>query len=292
MSPLASCSAAAVSCVQWVTCQVCSVWPQGGNDYEIFEDPRTIGFTVYSPEDTARLCRELFYNAPPNESWWPRGGRKRRAMSSQKRLLFFPNCVWKMHCWEVLLESNWGLISWSSPQSVPTTTDFFFNPKFYSCCLLMFSLSLWMMMMVKIILESFPSSGTLTREQFFQHSLDAATARFLWHFWSLAIKNPNWHKATVDEPNRSILIVSDLWWVIETLEVSEMRKKILKLDNITVFPRSWLDFQRPSRNHHADSVMMWMSKYQCGECIVVGTCFALSLYHSDHAVVQTIRLHC
>jgi len=40
----------------------------GGNDYEIFEDPRTIGFTVYSPEDTARLCRELFFNAPPNES--------------------------------------------------------------------------------------------------------------------------------------------------------------------------------------------------------------------------------
>ncbi|KAG7460048.1 hypothetical protein MATL_G00217190 [Megalops atlanticus] len=39
----------------------------GGNDYEIFNDPRTIGFTVYSPEDTARLCRELFFSAPPNE---------------------------------------------------------------------------------------------------------------------------------------------------------------------------------------------------------------------------------
>ncbi|XP_028310463.1 phosphomannomutase 1 [Gouania willdenowi] len=37
----------------------------GGNDYEIFNDPRTIGFTVYSPEDTARLCRELFFDASP-----------------------------------------------------------------------------------------------------------------------------------------------------------------------------------------------------------------------------------
>uniref|UniRef100_A0A8C6T0N0 Phosphomannomutase n=1 Tax=Neogobius melanostomus TaxID=47308 RepID=A0A8C6T0N0_9GOBI len=34
----------------------------GGNDYEIFNDPRTIGFTVFSPEDTARLCRELFFD--------------------------------------------------------------------------------------------------------------------------------------------------------------------------------------------------------------------------------------
>lgn len=40
----------------------------GGNDYEIFEDPRTVGFTVYSPEDTVRVCRELFFNTPPNES--------------------------------------------------------------------------------------------------------------------------------------------------------------------------------------------------------------------------------
>ncbi|XP_069052450.1 phosphomannomutase 1 [Lepisosteus oculatus] len=37
----------------------------GGNDYEIFNDPRTIGFTVYSPTDTARLCRELFFSTPP-----------------------------------------------------------------------------------------------------------------------------------------------------------------------------------------------------------------------------------
>ncbi|XP_068574635.1 phosphomannomutase 1-like isoform X2 [Cebidichthys violaceus] len=39
----------------------------GGNDYEIFNDPRTIGFTVFSPEDTARFCRELFFKAPPHE---------------------------------------------------------------------------------------------------------------------------------------------------------------------------------------------------------------------------------
>ena len=32
----------------------------GGNDYEIFEDPRTIGHTVTCPADTVRLCRELF----------------------------------------------------------------------------------------------------------------------------------------------------------------------------------------------------------------------------------------
>ncbi|CAL8304896.1 unnamed protein product [Merluccius merluccius] len=40
----------------------------GGNDYEIFNDPRTIGFTVFAPEDTARLCREMFFSALPNES--------------------------------------------------------------------------------------------------------------------------------------------------------------------------------------------------------------------------------
>ncbi|KAI9832388.1 MAG: Phosphomannomutase 1 [Sarea resinae] len=33
---------------------------KGGNDYEIFEDPRTIGHTVTSPEDTAKQLRELF----------------------------------------------------------------------------------------------------------------------------------------------------------------------------------------------------------------------------------------
>ena len=33
----------------------------GGNDFEIFEDPRTIGHTVTCPEDTEKICRELFY---------------------------------------------------------------------------------------------------------------------------------------------------------------------------------------------------------------------------------------
>ncbi|XP_077590066.1 phosphomannomutase 1 [Stigmatopora nigra] len=34
----------------------------GGNDYEIFEDFRTIGFTVDSPQDTFRKCWQLFFN--------------------------------------------------------------------------------------------------------------------------------------------------------------------------------------------------------------------------------------
>jgi len=32
----------------------------GGNDYEIYEDPRTIGHEVGSPEDTQRICQQLF----------------------------------------------------------------------------------------------------------------------------------------------------------------------------------------------------------------------------------------
>ena len=42
--------------------------PQGGNDYEIFNDPRTVGYTVGAPEETARLCRELFFSPLPNQS--------------------------------------------------------------------------------------------------------------------------------------------------------------------------------------------------------------------------------
>ncbi|XP_051746342.1 phosphomannomutase 2 [Ctenopharyngodon idella] len=34
----------------------------GGNDYEIFADPRTIGHEVKSPEDTQRICKELFFS--------------------------------------------------------------------------------------------------------------------------------------------------------------------------------------------------------------------------------------
>ena len=32
---------------------------KGGNDHEIFEDPRTIGHTVLSPEDTIAQLKEL-----------------------------------------------------------------------------------------------------------------------------------------------------------------------------------------------------------------------------------------
>ncbi|EAU90153.2 hypothetical protein CC1G_05691 [Coprinopsis cinerea okayama7 len=40
------------------------LWGQdfkGGNDYEIFSDPRTIGHTVTSPADTTRQLEELFF---------------------------------------------------------------------------------------------------------------------------------------------------------------------------------------------------------------------------------------
>ncbi|TDL25804.1 eukaryotic phosphomannomutase [Rickenella mellea] len=33
---------------------------EGGNDYEIYSDPRTIGHSVNSPEDTMRILKELF----------------------------------------------------------------------------------------------------------------------------------------------------------------------------------------------------------------------------------------
>ncbi|XP_045074070.1 phosphomannomutase 2-like [Coregonus clupeaformis] len=34
----------------------------GGNDYEIFADPRTIGHEVTCPEDTQRICQDLFFH--------------------------------------------------------------------------------------------------------------------------------------------------------------------------------------------------------------------------------------
>ena len=37
-----------------------TLYLQGGNDYEIFMDPRTIGHTVVSPENTLQLLKELF----------------------------------------------------------------------------------------------------------------------------------------------------------------------------------------------------------------------------------------
>lgn len=33
----------------------------GGNDYEIYEDPRTIGHRVTSPEDTKQQLLDIFY---------------------------------------------------------------------------------------------------------------------------------------------------------------------------------------------------------------------------------------
>lgn len=33
---------------------------KGGNDWEIFNDPRTIGHSVNGPEDTMRILKELF----------------------------------------------------------------------------------------------------------------------------------------------------------------------------------------------------------------------------------------
>jgi phosphomannomutase len=35
-------------------------WYIGGNDYEIFEDQRTIGHTVTKPEDTMAELKTLF----------------------------------------------------------------------------------------------------------------------------------------------------------------------------------------------------------------------------------------
>lgn len=33
---------------------------KGGNDYEIYEDPRTVGHTVLNPDDTAAQLKKLF----------------------------------------------------------------------------------------------------------------------------------------------------------------------------------------------------------------------------------------
>ena len=33
---------------------------EGGNDFEIFSDPRTKGHTVTSPDDTREQCTKLF----------------------------------------------------------------------------------------------------------------------------------------------------------------------------------------------------------------------------------------
>lgn len=35
----------------------------GGNDYEIFSDPRVIGHTTVGPADTIKQCKELFMSS-------------------------------------------------------------------------------------------------------------------------------------------------------------------------------------------------------------------------------------
>ena len=35
--------------------------PQGGNDYEIYKDSRTIGYKVISPEDTVQQLTKMFF---------------------------------------------------------------------------------------------------------------------------------------------------------------------------------------------------------------------------------------
>jgi phosphomannomutase len=42
---------------------------EGGNDYEIYESPDTVGHTVVGPDDTIRQIREIFFGqAPANGS--------------------------------------------------------------------------------------------------------------------------------------------------------------------------------------------------------------------------------
>ena len=45
-----------------LTCDEHKLRPQGGKDWEIFNDPRTIGHSVTSPADTARILKELFFS--------------------------------------------------------------------------------------------------------------------------------------------------------------------------------------------------------------------------------------
>ncbi|XP_050810840.1 phosphomannomutase 1 isoform X2 [Gopherus flavomarginatus] len=40
----------------------------GGNDYEIYDDPRTVGHSVQSPQDTVRRCQEIIFPERANES--------------------------------------------------------------------------------------------------------------------------------------------------------------------------------------------------------------------------------
>uniref|UniRef100_A0A2I3TB30 Phosphomannomutase n=1 Tax=Pan troglodytes TaxID=9598 RepID=A0A2I3TB30_PANTR len=40
----------------------------GGNDFEIFADPRTVGHSVVSPQDTVQRCREIFFPETAHEA--------------------------------------------------------------------------------------------------------------------------------------------------------------------------------------------------------------------------------
>ncbi|XP_028727062.1 phosphomannomutase 1 isoform X3 [Peromyscus leucopus] len=40
----------------------------GGNDFEIYADPRTVGHSVVSPQDTVQRCRELFFPETAHEA--------------------------------------------------------------------------------------------------------------------------------------------------------------------------------------------------------------------------------
>lgn len=41
---------------------------QGGNDFEIYADPRTVGHSVVSPQDTVQRCREIFFPETAHEA--------------------------------------------------------------------------------------------------------------------------------------------------------------------------------------------------------------------------------
>ncbi|XP_023487490.1 phosphomannomutase 1 isoform X6 [Equus przewalskii] len=40
----------------------------GGNDFEIYADPRTVGHSVVSPQDTVQRCREIFFPETAHEA--------------------------------------------------------------------------------------------------------------------------------------------------------------------------------------------------------------------------------
>lgn len=49
-------------------CPLCPFHVQGGNDFEIYADPRTVGHSVVSPQDTVQRCREIFFPETAHEA--------------------------------------------------------------------------------------------------------------------------------------------------------------------------------------------------------------------------------